>query len=103
MKTLFDEEKAEELKKEGLNRASSTRKDLLIAARSWARWIAERMGEVTIDEVQDMIYRKGMCSQDLGNAAGNVFSGKEWQFTGEWRKSSRSVSHGRMIRVWRLK
>jgi len=39
---------------------------------------------------------------DLGNAAGSIFAGKRWKFTGDRVKSRRPSAHAREIKVWRL-
>jgi hypothetical protein len=42
-------------------------------------------------------------SKILGNASGSLFKGGEWFFTGRWEKSVRIRSHGRDVKVWRLR
>ena len=40
----------------------------------------------------------------LGNAAGSVFKGREWVFTGEYRKVTLNRrSHHQDVKVWRLR
>jgi hypothetical protein len=38
----------------------------------------------------------------LGNAAGQIFRGAEWEFV-EWRESKRPSNHARPVRAWRLR
>jgi hypothetical protein len=97
----------ETLKQQGMERARLARKELLIAARIIARDLADKaeyFGDgITIDDVMEVLETKRFSSADLGNAAGSVFLKRDFVFTGEWRKSKRTSSHARMIRVWRLR
>ena len=92
----------EQLKIEGLSRASLSRKELLCAARMFAHAIAQRKTFVTIDDVQAELEAQGFTSADLGNAAGGVFRGKEWECWGS-RQSKRALAHARRILVWKLR
>jgi hypothetical protein len=38
----------------------------------------------------------------LGNAAGSIFRGVEWECVG-WKQSERKTNHARAIRIWRLR
>lgn len=101
---LFDAVEAERLKEEGIARAVEwTQKDVLAYAQSAAYLHAERFGTVTVDDVYQRLIMWKYDPSLLGNAAGSIFRGKSWEFTGEWRKSTRTTNHGRYIRVWRLK
>jgi hypothetical protein len=103
MRKVLDAEEGERLKREGMERASLARKELLIAARCYAVAACRRLGAVCIDDVMEEIEKTGLSSVDLGNAAGSVFTPKrEWVSVG-WRKSKRASSHARAIRVWRLR
>ena len=55
---------------------------------------------VTADDVNAALIRIGI-TESLGNAAGSLFRGSEWQFTGERIKSARKTNHAREIKVWR--
>jgi hypothetical protein len=46
--------------------------------------------------------RDGISSA-AGNPDQSIFSGAEWEFTGEWRPSHRKSKKPRKIRVWRLR
>ena len=35
----------------------------------------------------------------MGNAAGSLFRGNEFQFTGQWKRSERISNHARVIRM----
>ena len=101
MAELFDlQEEAQKRKKEGMEEAARNRKRLLEVARD----CAEEMScywECTSDHVAGAMERSRYRYESLGNAAGSIFRGKEWVFTGEWVASKRPSSHGRMIRLWR--
>lgn len=93
----------EELKKEGMARAALSRAELLQLAKDGCRIAAqERGGTATADDGAEFLISMGYDPAELGNAAGSLFRGKEWHFTGEWRVSARVSNHGRMNRVWRL-
>lgn len=86
----------------GMSLAESHRATLLLTARSAARIAARQLGAITIDDVMETMQAYGHNAL-LGNAAGAVFKGSDWVFTGNWRKSSRVSNHARMNRVWRLR
>jgi hypothetical protein len=103
-RTTFDLGKGEKRKEEGLALAASTlsRKQLLEMARLCAIRVVNRFGEVTYDDVFYEMIRQGLDPIALGNAAGSIFRGKEFIFTGRWEKSRRVSNHARVNRVWRL-
>ena len=82
--------------------AASRHSYLLRYARSLAVSIAlERPdGGVTADDVYEQLIQRGIDVQLLGNAAGSLFRGKNWIFSGERRQSRRVSNHGRWIMVW---
>jgi hypothetical protein len=102
-RTTFDLTEGERRKEQGLAQAELTRKQLLEIARLFAIQIARRNGSVTSDDVFYEMLREGYDPTALGPAAGSVFRGKEWVFTGEWKKSQRLTNHASDLRVWRLK
>lgn len=89
----------------GKQRAAANRGELLLAARRYAVEEARRKGEITADDVQERMAREidGYQSWQLGNAAGSIFAGDRWQWTGRFRKSQRKGSNANPLRVWRLK
>jgi len=98
---LFDEELSDKLKREGMAKAADNTKQVLETARQIAKAIARRKGTANADDVGRILKRA--CGIDsLGPAAGSIFRGKEWEFTGNWVKSKRITNHSRMIREWRL-
>ena len=79
--------------------ADKVPEDLRLAKR-----VAAMLGEtrqITIEDVRDWFSHQGM-KWTLGNAAGSVFDGNEWESCGV-TTAKREKSHGRLIRVWRLK
>lgn len=99
-RSIFDAIASEQLKREGMDKAAKNN-PLLGAARQIARELAARLGTVNMDDVCWEMYRRGMDSRQLGNAAGSVFNG--WQWTGEFVKSKRPESHSNLLRCWRLR
>jgi len=100
---LFDLKKGLQLKEKGMAQASITRAELLVRAREIARLIGLSKQFVTADDVQMQLVREGHHPFALGNAAGSIFRGREWEFTGRMVKSSRVSNHGHQNMVWRLK
>ena len=97
---LFDEDLSDKLKEEGMARAEANAETPLQLARWSAKSIARDKGVVNADDVGRRLQWHGIDS--LGPAAGSLFKGKEWEFTGNWVKSKRITNHSRMIREWRL-
>jgi hypothetical protein len=94
----------ERLRDEGMERAASARKELLLRAQSIARLIAMESPNRTCasDDVQELMTELGIDPSELGNAAGSLFRGKGWTLV-TTRKSRRTAAHARRIGVWRLK
>lgn len=93
----------EQLKHLGQVRAVSSRADLVALARRLARKISleRRDRTVTSDDVAKALQDAGYGERSLGNAAGSVFRGKDWEFTGRFVKSIRPHCHSNLLRVWR--
>ena len=69
----------------------------------WEKTIVRDVyGTVTMDTVSLEMQARGLHPEMLGNAAGSVFRGKDWRFTGRWEKSARVSNHARVNRVWEL-
>lgn len=98
---VFDERAAREAKDRGMERAANAKLSNLELARSAARYIA-RSGDGTCnaDQVQEWLIAKNI---HLGNAAGSIFKGREWIWTGKFIHSKRVASHRNLLRVWQLK
>jgi hypothetical protein len=100
--TLFDPIEADRRKAVGKALAADRRSELLAAARGFAAFIARDGDTVTSDEVANLMAHNGLNYSDLGNAAGSIFDAK-FVWTGQVVPSRRPSSHGRLIRVWRLR
>ena len=98
---LFDFDEGQRLKVEGLTQAAEQVPTLLEKARQIAVELCRERGSVHADAVSRVMRQQGL--DDLGPAAGSVFKGKQWVWTGEWHVSARIANHGRLQRVWRLK
>jgi hypothetical protein len=93
---------AEHFRDHGIARAASTREALLDEARAIAVRICKTRGEVTYDDVYLEMLERGLKPENIGNAAGSLFRGSQFRFTGRWSKSTRVSNHARVNRVWRL-
>jgi len=100
--SLFDYAEGQRLKNEGIKRAANNPVRPLDHAKAFAREAALQRGEVTADDVYKAFIARGMDYTSLGNAAGAIFRGREWVFTGKWLPSARPSNHAHMNRVWRL-
>jgi hypothetical protein len=100
---LFDRAASIAAKDEGINRAADNKASLLAFARKQAIEVAREKGEITMDDVAKRLVEKGVSVFALGNAAGSLFKGKQWQWTGRYRKSERVHAHSNPLKVWRLK
>lgn len=100
----FDEALGQALKAEGIERAATAREDVLALGRELVRKAALRRPErtATADDAAFGFHVHGLPEDALGNAAGSLFRGKEWEFTGAWSPSKRTSNHGHQNRVWRL-
>lgn len=101
--TLFDLGEGERGRDRGREDAATSREALLRIARGYARRMALCRTDrtCTADDVAQELVAHGLPL--LGNAAGSLFSPREWEFTGEWRASERASNHAHQNRVWRLK
>lgn len=104
---FFNPVRAQELKAEGMkaSRENPSRSYLLRIAREGARRAAEeRLSRTaTADDAYLYLTALGYDQFALGNAAGSLFRGKEWESTGGFRASRRTSNRGHLVRVWRLK
>ena len=98
----FDVDRERNARDAGMLRAAEIRRGLLDLAKLIAEMIARDRGEVCADDVQARLMELGHKPRDLGNAAGMIFRGPQWEFV-RWTKSSRAGSHRNDIRVWRLR
>jgi hypothetical protein len=100
MSNLFSALESAALKEQALAKLDSA--DVLTLARRVAREWATTYSTVNADQVGSMMkLHYGIDS--IGPAAGALFRGPEWEFTGQRVLSSRVSNHSREIKVWRLK
>lgn len=85
-------------KEAGMKLAAEKNKTALLAAREMAVYLAEKHGSVSIEDV-----REALPQLPTGNFLGSVFKGGLFEFTGEWETAKHKGSHGRPVRIWRLK
>jgi glucose-6-phosphate-specific signal transduction histidine kinase len=101
---MFDKHAAERAKQHGMTEAATGSREFLVYARAVARELAaQRPQGITADDVQLALVERGHDIHQLGNAAGSLFRGPEWIFTGERRRSVRIHAHANELKVWRLK
>lgn len=94
----------ERLKQEGMDQAAVNKASLLQFARRVAVDLATTGdGTCDADMVQAELERLGVDQHALGNAAGRLFTHKDWVPTGEIIKSVRPWAHRNPIKRWRLK
>ena len=98
---LFDAAESRRRKERGMALAADAAPTLLDRARSYAMGFALLQGSVTADDVSEWLEQQGL--PDLGPAAGSLFRGPEWEFTGRFVQSTRKTNHARLLRVWRLR
>ena len=100
--TLFDYAESTKNRDQGMESATQGRAEILTRVKTLAQHIARINGKVTADDVRrEFEYRGGNWSE-LGNAAGSIFKGKNWNCVG-FENSSVATSHARALRVWVLK
>ena len=99
----FNADEGFQLKAEGMTLAARKRKEVLAAARQHLIDLALTRDDMcaTADDAYAYIERRNL--EPLGNAAGSLFKGKHWEFTGEYQASLRTSNHGHQNRVWRLR
>ncbi len=97
---------ARQAAEQGIAQACSPayRKALLEYARGLAVSIATTKGTVTADDVRArwLVTQGADEWEKLGNAAGSIFRGPQWRFTGKYVKSGVVSRQGGVIRVWEL-
>lgn len=100
----FSAQLSQEAKREGLGAAVWSRKELLWKVKEALKQIALSRSSRTAsaDDGQEWLMAHGYQPSDLGNAAGAMFSGKEWECVGRIY-STRVSRHANEIRLWRLR
>jgi hypothetical protein len=102
METLFDYAQSKQERDKGMQTATSGRMEVLKKVRLIAYDLACFGETVTADDVRKEYEYRGGNWSNLGNAAGSIFKGKQWQQVG-WTNSTVTTSHARALRVWALK
>lgn len=85
-----------ELRDEALSKMEAHRKVWLMIARKWAVLIAQRDGQVTIEDVRDKISLPSYCHP---NTWGAVMRCKELKAVG-FTQATHSAAHARAIRTY---
>ena len=100
----FDRKESERRKQKGMKSAADHFAEQLQLARRLAIAIARANPEreTNADAVGQALAKQGL-NDCLGPAAGSIFKGNEWEFTGKFVKSARVSNHSRLLRVWRLR
>ena len=95
----FDIDQAMTARDEGMKQVEQNNARFMFVARETAKRIARRRGTVTADDV------RAECPFEPRhhNAWGPVFCTKDFEFTGERRRSKLKQGHGNEQRVWRLR
>lgn len=91
---------AEAAKEAGIALAAAHRAEILKIGRKIADRLADVNGKTNAEAVIIELEKQGYDSKLLGPAAGALFRGKGWVFTGEWVKPTRVSSHASQIREW---
>jgi len=99
--SLFDGKLSDKLKQHGMEQAEDNALSALELGRQIADRLARTRGPITADDV-GRVLRRDHGIETLGPAAGSLFKGSKWAFTGRWVKSKRIKNHSRMLREWRL-
>ncbi len=101
----FNVDDGRTLRDAGRALVASNRSYLLSYARMLAITIGKQRPDrcVTADDVYRQLALLGHDMALLGNAAGSLFRGDRWEFTGQRKQSVRISNHARWIMVWRLK
>jgi len=98
---MFDAAEANYQKEKGMKLAKDNRPYSLDVARRIALEIAPDYPEgLTSDDIGLELAKRGYMANP-GPAAGSMFKGGGWYFTGERRKSARVTNHSRELKVWR--
>ena len=98
MNDLFDAAESQRRKDDGMAIAAEARPTDLELAKVIAFELANSEGHVHSDMVMKKMFENYGIST-LGNAAGSLFKGKEWWFTGLRIKSERKSAHRRELKV----
>lgn len=93
---------SQQAKEEGMRVAAENRSDALDLARAVAAKLGRTQRFVSADDVArayEAQYGVPMAVE-LGPAAGSIFKGRHWVFTGRRVQSTRLKNHARELKVW---
>ena len=99
--STFNAQHSQQLKRKGMRLAARNRAEHLDYVRSLAKDHAREHGTVTADDVGRALQELASKSS-LGPAAGSIFAGNDWVWTGNFVPSIRVSNHGRLLREWML-
>ena len=99
---VFNAKESQQRKTDGMALAAINGRTALERARVIAVQIATRKGTVTADDV-GRVMRRDHGIESLGPAAGALFKGGGFEFTGQRVLSKRKKNNARELKVWRLK
>lgn len=100
--SIFDAIESQRHRDDGMALAADNRAALLHEAREIAKDLAKYGREISADDVQAELVKRGYGVKALGNAAGSLFAGRDWQWTGRRVKSKRIHAHANELKTWRL-
>lgn len=110
--SLFDATRSEAARRAGMTArrtgmaaAADAKEPVLSVARRLAVALAckRENREITADNVVLALVTLGYDMHCLGNSAGSLFTGGQWIWTGDYKKSTRTHAHRNLLRIWRLK
>jgi len=102
MQGTFDFDESQERKDEGMDRAAGNSFDLARAQLIAVKIAKKNGGMCHADMVGAELEKMGLPNC-LGPAAGSLFRGNSWIFTGRRVRSSRKSNHARELKVWQYK
>jgi hypothetical protein len=96
----FDAVESERHRDAGVALAADNNAMRLVQAKDIARelWFRLRRPVSMDDVILEMTKRHNV--KTLGNAAGSVFAGRDWKWSGEFTKSIRINAHRNLLRLW---
>ena len=100
MSDLFDYVESQKRKADGMAMAANNHMTNLEIGKDVARQLGRKNGEAHADQV-GKILKIEYDIKSLAPAAGSLFKGDEWQFTGRRHMSTRKTNHGRELKIWR--
>lgn len=99
----FDAYESRVLADAGMKASARNKALYLEIARQNAKHIARDKGApITADDVRRHMDERGY-PDILGNGWGSLFVTGEWEWTGEYRRSTLTTNHGNLQKVWGLK